>query len=194
MPPVSRASAAPVARSVISATPARGGARRAAVPVQSIAGRFIVGSLKAARRRGETETKGRVKRPEVVKALAAAAAEGDRSENAEYTYRKKQLGEIDRRVRYLGKRLPALKVVEQAPSDPDAVFFGAWVELERVDSGALSRYRIVGPDETDAQAGWISIDSPLARALLKKRVDDELEAQLPGGPVRFAIVAVEYAL
>lgn len=90
--------------------------------------------------------------------------------------------------------MPALKVVEQAPSDPDAVFFGAWVELERVDSGALSRYRIVGPDETDAQAGWISIDSPLARALLKKRVDDELEAQLPGGPVRFAIVAVEYAL
>lgn len=146
------------------------------------------------RLKAELDELWRVKRPEVVKALAAAAAEGDRSENAEYTYRKKQLGEIDRRVRYLGKRLPALKVVEQAPSDPDAVFFGAWVELERVDSGALSRYRIVGPDETDAQAGWISIDSPLARALLKKRVDDELEAQLPGGPVRFAIVAVEYAL
>ena len=146
------------------------------------------------RLKAELDELWRVKRPEVVKALAAAAAEGDRSENAEYTYRKKQLGEIDRRVRYLGKRLPALKVVEQAPSDPDAVFFGAWVELERVDSGALSRYRIVGPDETDAQAGWISIDSPLARALLKKRVDDELEAQLPGGPVRFAIVAVDYAL
>ena len=95
-------------------------------------------------------------------------------------------------MRYLGKRVPALKVVEQAPSDPDAVFFGAWVELERVDSGALARYRIVGPDETDAAAGWISIDSPLARALLKKRIDDEVEAQLPGGPARFAIVAVEY--
>ena len=133
-----------------------------------------------------------MRRPEVVKALAAAAAEGDRSENAEYTYRKKQLGEIDRRVRYLGKRVPALKVVEQAPSDPDAVFFGAWVELERVDTGTRVRYRIVGPDETDAQAGWISIDSPLARALLKKRIDDEVEAQLPGGPARFAIVAVEY--
>ena len=134
-----------------------------------------------------------MQRPEVVRALAAAAAEGDRSENAEYTYRKKQLAGIDRRVRYLGKRLPTLKVVEQAPSDPDAVFFGAWVELERIDNGELARYRIVGPDETNAAAGWISIDSPLARALLKKRVDDEVEAQLPGGPARFAIVAVEYA-
>ena len=145
------------------------------------------------RLKAELDQLWRVQRPEVVQALAAAAAEGDRSENAEYTYRKKQLAGIDRRVRYLGKRLPALKVVEQAPSDPDAVFFGAWVELERIDNGELARYRIVGPDETDAAAGWISIDSPLARALLKKRVDDEVEAQLPGGPARFAIVAVEYA-
>ena len=132
------------------------------------------------------------RRPEVVRALAAAAAEGDRSENAEYTYRKKQLGEIDRRVRYLSKRVPALRVIDEAPADRDAVFFGAWVELERIDTGELSRYRIVGPDETDATTGWISIDSPLARALLKKRVDDEVEAQLPGGPARFAVVAVEY--
>ena len=145
------------------------------------------------RLKAELDELWRVQRPEVVRALAAAAAEGDRSENAEYTYRKKQLAGIDRRVRYLGKRLPALKVVEQAPSDPDAVYFGAWVELERIDNGELARYRIVGPDETNAAAGWISIDSPLARALLKKRVDDEVEAQLPGGPARFAIVAVEYA-
>ena len=145
------------------------------------------------RLKAELDELWRVQRPEVVRALAAAAAEGDRSENAEYTYRKKQLAGIDRRVRYLGKRLPALKVVEQAPSDPDAVYFGAWVELERIDNGELARYRIVGPDETDAAAGWISIDSPLARALLKKRVDDEVEAQLPGGPARFAIVAVVYA-
>ena len=144
------------------------------------------------RLKAELDELWRVQRPEVVRALAAAAAEGDRSENAEYTYRKKQLAGIDRRVRYLGKRLPTLKVVEQAPSDPDAVFFGAWVELERIDNGELARYRIVGPDETDAAAGWISIDSPLARALLKKRVDDEVEAQLPGGPARFAVVAVEY--
>ena len=135
----------------------------------------------------------RVKRPEVVRALAAAAAEGDRSENAEYTYRKKQLGEIDRRVRYLSKRLQALKVVDAAPSDRDAVFFGAEVELENIASGERERYRIVGPDETDAQRGWISIDAPLARAMLKKRVDDEFEAMLPAGAVRFAIVEVSYA-
>ena len=144
------------------------------------------------RLKAELDQLWRVQRPEVVRALAAAAAEGDRSENAEYTYRKKQLAGIDRRVRYLGKRLPALKVVEQAPSDPDAVYFGAWVELERIDNGELARYRIVGPDETDAAAGWISIDSPLARALLKKRVDDEVQAQLPGGPARYAIIAVQY--
>ncbi len=136
----------------------------------------------------------RAKRPEVVKALAAAAAEGDRSENAEYTYRKKQLGEIDRRVRYLSKRLQSLRVVDTAPVDLEAVFFGAEVEVENVDNGETATYRIVGPDETDAQRGWISIDAPLARAMLKKRVDDEFEAQLPGGSVRFAIVGVRYAL
>ena len=144
------------------------------------------------RLKAELDDLWRVRRPEVVKALAAAAAEGDRSENAEYTYRKKQLGEIDRRVRYLSKRLEALRVVDAAPSDRDAVFFGAEVKLENIDDGEKVAYRIVGPDETDAQAGWISIDSPLARALLKKRIDDEVEAQLPGGPARFAIVAVEY--
>lgn len=131
-------------------------------------------------------------RPEVVKALAAAAAEGDRSENAEYTYRKKQLGEIDRRVRYLSKRLEALRVVDTTPSDPEAVFFGATVELENVDSGQTVIYRIVGPDETDAPAGWISIDSPLARALLKKRIDDEFAVELPSGLTRFAIIDVSY--
>ena len=134
----------------------------------------------------------RVRRPEVVKALAAAAAEGDRSENAEYTYRKKQLGEIDRRVRYLSKRLEDLKVVDTAPSDRDAVFFGAEVALEDMASGELVRFRIVGPDETDAKRGWISIDAPLARAMLKKRVDDDFEAPLPGGTVRYAIVEVAY--
>lgn len=132
------------------------------------------------------------RRPEVVKALAAAAAEGDRSENAEYTYRKKQLGEIDRRVRYLGKRLPALHVVEAMPSDPQAVYFGATVEVEDAGSGETAHYRIVGPDETDAKLGWISIDSPLARAMLKKRRDDEFEAELPGGAQRFVIVDVAY--
>lgn len=131
-------------------------------------------------------------RPEVVKALAAAAAEGDRSENAEYTYRKKQLGEIDRRVRYLSKRIPSLKVAEGSPADREVVFFGARIELENTDSGESVIYRIVGPDETDARLGWISIDSPMARAVLKKRLDDEFEAELPGGRTRFVIVAVDY--
>lgn len=131
-------------------------------------------------------------RPEVVRALAAAAAEGDRSENAEYIYRKKQLGEIDRRVRYLGKRLELLKVIDSHPTDPAAVHFGAYVELEDMATGALTRYRLVGPDETDAEAGWVSIDSPVARAMLGKRLDDEFNAELPGGVRGFVIVAVEY--
>jgi transcription elongation factor GreB len=131
-------------------------------------------------------------RPEVVKALAAAAAEGDRSENAEYTYRKKQLGEIDRRVRYLSKRIPSLKVAEGAPADKETVFFGAVIELENVDSGETLRYRIVGPDETNAKLGWISIDSPVARAVMKKKLDDEFEVELPVGRTRFAIIGVAY--
>ncbi len=146
-----------------------------------------------ARLKAELDDLWRVKRPEVVRALAAAAAEGDRSENAEYTYRKKQLGEIDRRVRYLSKRIPALKVVDTVPSNPDAVFFAAEVELERVADGELLRYRIVGPDETDAKLGHISIDSPLARALLKKRIDDEFSVELPSGLTHFVIVDVRYS-
>jgi transcription elongation factor GreB len=145
-----------------------------------------------ARLKAELDDLWRTRRPEVVRALAAAAAEGDRSENAEYTYRKKQLGEIDRRVRYLSKRLEVLRVVDGPPSDPDAVYFGAQVQVERLDDGQVSDYRIVGPDETDAARGWISIDSPLARAMLKKHVDDEVEADLPGGRARFAILAVRY--
>lgn len=145
------------------------------------------------RLKAELDDLWRVRRPEVVKALAAAAAEGDRSENAEYTYRKKQLGEIDRRVRYIGKRLQHLRVVEDAPGDPNAVFFGATVEVEHAVTGDTRRYRIVGPDETDAKLGWISIDSPLARAMLKKRIDDEFEAELPGGLQRFYIIDVVYA-
>ena len=134
----------------------------------------------------------KVRRPEVVKALSEAAAEGDRSENAEYIYRKKQLGEIDRRVRYLGKRLESLKVAQDKPSDPSAIYFGALFELENADSGELVRYRIVGPDETNAAQGWISVDSPLARAVLRKRVDDEFEVELPLGKTSFVVVSVRY--
>ena len=131
-------------------------------------------------------------RPEVVKALAAAAAEGDRSENAEYTYRKKQLGEIDRRVRYLSRRIPSLKIAEGTPADTAAIFFGATFEIENTGSGEARVYRIVGPDETDAKKGWISIDSPMARAALKKRVDEQFEVELPSGKARFAVLAVSY--
>lgn len=133
----------------------------------------------------------RTVRPEVVRALAAAAAEGDRSENAEYTYRKKQLGEIDRRVRYLSKRIPALRIAPPAPTDQAAVFFGATVELED-EAGKRLTYRIVGPDETHASKGWISVDSPMARAMLKKRMDDEFQAHLPAGEMSFVITAVRY--
>lgn len=133
----------------------------------------------------------RVRRPDVVKALADAAAEGDRSENAEYHYRKKQLGEIDRRLRYLGKRLETLKVVEQAPDDRGVVRFGATIEVEDVE-GVVMRHRIVGPDETDAGRGWISVDSPLARAVLGKRLDDEFDAPLPGGMKKFFVLDVRY--
>ena len=144
------------------------------------------------RLKAELDELWRVRRPEVVKALSEAAAEGDRSENAEYTYRKKQLGEIDRRVRYLSKRLEVLRVAEGAPADPEAVFFGATVVLERIDDGAEVTYRILGPDETDAPTGCISIDSPLARALLKKHIDDEFEVELPSGRTGFVIVDVRY--
>jgi len=144
-----------------------------------------------ARLKSELDDLWRVRRPEVVRALADAAAEGDRSENAEYIYRKKQLGEIDRRVRYLTKRLQNLRVVDEPPTDPNAVYFGAWLRVESED-GIEHEYRIVGPDETDATKGWISIDSPLARAALKAKVDDEFEAELPGGRVKFVVVDVRY--
>lgn len=132
-----------------------------------------------------------VRRPEVVRALAAAAAEGDRSENAEYIYRKKELREIDRRVHYLQKRLPELKVVTTKPSDATQVFFGAWVEMTD-ESGETKTYRIVGPDETDAAQGRISVDSPLARALLKRKPGDVVTARLPGGETEFEILSVRY--
>ena len=131
------------------------------------------------------------RRAEVTQALSAAAAEGDRSENAEYIYRKKELREIDRRIRYLQKRLPDLKVVGQLPSDLNRVFFGAWVNLE--DShGKLQEYRIVGPDEFDPKQGWISMDSPLARALLKRALDDEIHVEAPQGKSRYWVVGIRY--
>ncbi|WP_297798723.1 transcription elongation factor GreB [Arenimonas sp. GDDSR-1] len=143
------------------------------------------------RLRAELQELWQIRRPEVVKALSAAAAEGDRSENAEYIYRKKQLGEIDRRVRYLSKRLEVLKVPEQDRTPRDRIFFSAWFELENED-GDVRRYRIVGPDETDARRNWISIDSPLARAALNKTVDTEFEVELPTGLTSFVVISIQY--
>jgi transcription elongation factor GreB len=133
------------------------------------------------------------RRGEVTRALAAAAAEGDRSENAEYIYRKKELREIDRRIRYLQKRLPELKVVNALPADAQRVFFGAWVTLEDA-TGAEVTYRIVGVDEFDPARNWISIDSPVARALLRRTLDEELRVHTPGGEVRYWVVDVRYEL
>jgi transcription elongation factor GreB len=131
------------------------------------------------------------RRAEVTKALAAAAAEGDRSENAEYIYRKKELREIDRRIRYLQKRLPALKVVSEPPSDSGRVYFGAWVTLED-ENGRELVYRIVGPDEFDPAKGWISMDAPMARALMKKALDDEVVVNTAKGSAHYFVVAIQY--
>jgi len=130
-------------------------------------------------------------RPEVTKAVSAAAAEGDRSENAEYIYRKKQLREIDSRVRFLRKRLEGMKVVSEKPANKDKVFFAAWVTVED-DEGNEQRYRIVGPDEFDRHENYISMDSPVAKALLGKNLDDEIEVELPGGKKDLLIVAIDY--
>ena len=147
----------------------------------------------AGRSRLETELRhlGENLRPEVVRALAAAAAEGDRSENAEYQYRKKQLREIDRRLRYLVKRLEIVTTVDKPPADTSRVFFGARVTLED-DEGELHTWRIVGPDEIDIEKGDISVDAPLARALLKKQVDDDVSFQSPKGPVHYIVTDISY--
>ncbi|KAA9131921.1 transcription elongation factor GreB [Marinihelvus fidelis] len=133
----------------------------------------------------------RVERPEVVRALSAAAAEGDRSENAEYIYRKKQLGGIDRRIRYLTRRLDVIKVVDRLPDNRDSVRFGAWVTVAD-ETGTESVYRIVGADETRADDGWISIDSPMARGLLGRGVGDTVMIERPDGSVEIEIAAIDY--
>ena len=132
------------------------------------------------------------RRQEVVVHLAAAAAEGDRSENAEYQYRKKELRGIDARVGYLQRRLPQLKPVNKAPADPGKVFFGASVVLED-EQGSEVHYRIVGSDEADAGRGQISIDSPLARQLMSKALDDEVSLRTPSGAaVSYWVTEIHY--
>lgn len=132
-----------------------------------------------------------LRRREVVSALSAAAAEGDRSENAEYIYRKKELRELDRRIRYLQKRLPELTVVRQKPDSADRIYFGATVGLED-ENEMIHVYRIVGSDEFDHADHYISIDSPLARALLKCGPGEEVTVQVPGGTSCYLVTHIKY--
>ncbi len=132
-----------------------------------------------------------LRRRDVVPALTAAAAEGDRSENAEYIYRKKQLGEIDRRIRYLSKRLDEIKVIDQPPARLDKVFFGALVTLESTDK-VRQTYRIAGADEIDPEKGYISIDSPLARALLGSEVGGEFAIEIEQRVTRYTVLDIQY--
>lgn len=133
------------------------------------------------------------KRPVVTQAVSEAAAQGDRSENAEYIYGKKQLREIDSRVRYLSKRLDDMVEVDRIPDDIKQVFFGAWVALED-ENGAIKHYRIVGPDEFDLKCGLISMDSPLGQALLNKREGDDIFVQGPNGVLEYFLSKVQYIL
>src|SRR5262245_34337333 len=145
----------------------------------------------ARRLRAELDALWLVERPAVTKAVAEAAAMGDRSENAEYIYGKRRLREIDRRVRHLRERLDGMKVVSEAPGDRGRVFFGAWVRIAGAQGGER-RHRIVGPDEFDREPGYVSLESALGRALLGKRVGEEVEVQRPGGIQRLVITAIEY--
>lgn len=132
------------------------------------------------------------KRPEVTAKVSEAAAQGDRSENAEYIYGKKQLREIDSRIRFLSKRLDELVVVDRNPPDRDRIYFGAWVDVTD-GAGVSSRYRLVGPDEFDQHPDYISVDAPVARALLKKQIGDEVSVDGPGGERSLVVTAISYA-
>jgi len=145
----------------------------------------------ASRLKQELDHLWRVLRPQVTQAVSEAAAQGDRSENAEYIYGKRQLREIDRRVRFLRQRLDGMTVVDQPPKDRNRVFFGAWVTLED-DDGEQTEYRIVGPDEFDVAKRYLSMDSPLGKALLRKALDDEVRVEVPGGVKTYVIVGVRY--
>jgi transcription elongation factor GreB len=131
------------------------------------------------------------KRPEVTKIVSWAASLGDRSENADYTMNKRLLRQIDSRIRYLRKRLEDLKIVDYSPQQAGRVFFGAWVEIED-DAGQVLKFRIVGPDEIYGRTDYISIDAPMARALLKKQVDDSFVVQTPTGAKEWLVIDIQY--
>ena len=142
--------------------------------------------------RAELHQLWKIERPQVTAVVHEAAKNGDRSENGDYIYGKRRLAEIDRRVRFLTKRLDQLEVVEQIPADQQRIFFGAWVTVED-EEGELLTYRIVGPDEFDLSKNKLSMDSPLARALLGKHVGDDIVFQSPAGERELYIEAVSYS-
>ena len=159
-------------------------------PTEKPGSQFIT-ATGAARLKQELDELWKVERPRVTQAVSEAAAQGDRSENAEYIYGKRQLREIDRRVRFLRQRLDGMTVVDQPPSDRKKVFFGAWVTLED-DNGEEVEYRIVGPDEFDVAKRYISMDSPLGKAILRKGLDDEVRVEVPGGVKTYVVVEIRY--
>ena len=171
-------------------TRARGAGRNGDRPAGPVKKSYITPEG-AKKLRSELEQLWTVERPRVTQEVADAAAQGDRSENAEYIYGKKQLAEIDRRVRFLRKRLSGVKVVDQQPSDTTKVYFGAWFEL-RASDGSRSEYRLVGPDESTHAAEYISMDSPLGRAVLGKCTADTVVVRAPDGEQSYEVVGVRY--
>jgi transcription elongation factor GreB len=141
--------------------------------------------------RDELDHLWKVERRKVTQQVSDAAALGDRSENADYIYGKRRLREIDRRVRFLSKRLDAVTVVMDVPADNSRVFFGAWVTLEDEDGDAVE-YRIVGPDESSVEKGWISMEAPVAVALIGKRDGDDVLVRRPKGNITYTITAIRY--
>ena len=154
--------------------------------------KFYITPDGAKKLRDELNDLWRVTRPEVTKQVSEAAALGDRSENADYIYGKKRLREIDKRIRYLTKRLDNLEIVDRLPDDQEKVYFGAWVRLEN-EQGELSEIRIVGSDEFDPKLGWISLESPMAKSLLGKSKETSIFLNLPDGQTEFYIVDVSYS-
>ncbi|WP_136253141.1 transcription elongation factor GreB [Onishia niordana] len=144
-----------------------------------------------ARLKGILDHLSRVKRPELSTKVGEAAALGDRSENADYTYNKKELNRVIARIRYLTNRLDELQVVDRLPADTSKVYFGAFVTLED-ENGDELEIRIVGHDETRSDQHWISVDAPLAKALLGKALDEEATVAAPAGQTTYVITAIQY--
>lgn len=146
----------------------------------------------ASKMRAEVHQLWKIERPQVTQIVHEAAKNGDRSENGDYIYGKRRLREIDSRVRYLTKRIENATIVEDKPRDPSKVFFAAWVTVEDEDSGEEHVYRLVGSDEIDTALNWISIDSPIARALVGKSIDEEVDVKTPAGDRGLVITGIRY--